>query len=179
VRASVQIKFTPIRVVCDNTLTIALRGSDKTVRVPHTRDVKERLKVAKESLELISGVYADIERDFRAMAHVSMDGPRLTKYVELVFPNPPTSKEKREIERVERDRNDAKSLFEKGKGNSLPGVKGSLWAAYNGIIEMVDHGRNKRTPEQHPDHIWFGGGYSLKVRAFEVAKRQMDAGWHG
>jgi hypothetical protein len=49
--------------------------------------------------------------------------------------------------------------------------KGTLWAAYNGIAEMVDHGRNKRTPEQHLEHIWFGGGCSIKVRAFEIAEQ--------
>ena len=64
-------------------------------------------------------------------------------------------------------------LFSRGKGNDMPGVVGSLWAAYNGITEMIDHGRSKRTPDQHLEHIWFGGGCSIKVRAFEIAKTQM------
>jgi hypothetical protein len=55
-------------------------------------------------------------------------------------------------------------LFHKGKGNDLPGVQGTLWAAYNGIAEMVDHGANKRSPSQHLDYIWFGGGYGVKAR---------------
>ena len=53
-------------------------------------------------------------------------------------------------------------------------VAGTLWAAYNGISEMIDHGRNRRTPDQHLEHIWFGSSYTLKVRAFEMAKRQIE-----
>src|SRR4051794_15872291 len=45
--------------------------------------------------------------------------------------------------------------LKKGIGNDVQGVAGTLWAAYNGIAEMVDHGRNRRTPSQHLEHIWF------------------------
>jgi hypothetical protein len=45
------------------------------------------------------------------------------------------------------------------------------------IAEMVDHGANKRTPDQHLDYIWFGRGYGVKARAFTVAKHQMDTEW--
>ena len=61
------------------------------------------------------------------------------------------------------------SAAPKGRGNDLPGVAGTLWAAYNGIAEMIDHGQSRRTPDQHLEHIWFGNGHVLKVRAFQVA----------
>jgi hypothetical protein len=95
-------------------------------------------------------------------------------YLKLVFPAPPDSKDRRAFERVERDRQTARKLFTKGRGNDVAGVAGTLWAAYNGIAEMIDHGRNRRTRDQHLEHIWFGSGYTLKVRAFEVAKRQIE-----
>jgi hypothetical protein len=70
-----------------------------------------------------------------------------------------------------RNRQTAQRLFRKGMGNDLEGVAGTLWAAYNGVAEMVDCGRNRRTPDQHLDYLWFGGGSSLKVRAFVLAKK--------
>jgi hypothetical protein len=78
---------------------------------------------------------------------------------------------------MQEQRRRAAVLFTKGKGNDLKGVAGSLWAAYNGITEMIDHGRNRRTPEQHLEHIWFGGGCNVKIRAYEVAKQQMQKAW--
>ena len=104
------------------------------------------------------------------MAGVAIDDKQLATYLALVLPDPERSKERRDFDRVRRERAEAARLFKKGKGNDLPGVAGSLWAAYNGVTEMVDHGRNKRTAEQHLDYIWFGGGYGVKARAFENAK---------
>ena len=174
---SVQIKFTPVRVVCHNTLTQALQEGDNAIRVPHTRDIKERLRVARQSLKLIHTEYDRIERDFRAMVQVGVDDTRLSAYLKMVFPDPTKTKDLRAFAQVEKDRARARVLFERGKGNDLPGVAGTLWAAYNGIVEMVDHGRNRRTPDQHLEHIWFGNGYSLKMRAFEMAKKQAEGEW--
>jgi hypothetical protein len=98
----------------------------------------------------------------------------VTAYLKLVFPDPSNPKDLRAFERVERNRWTAQGLFTKGKGNNVPGVVGTLWAAYNGVAEMVDLGRNRRTPDQHLEHIWFGSGYTLKVRAFDMAKKQME-----
>jgi len=173
---SVQIKFTPTRVVCHNTLTMALQEGESAIRVPHTRDINERLKAARENLHLINTKYEEIERVMTDMARVMMEG-RLANYLKLVFPDPPSSKDRREFERMEEQRRRAAVLFTKGKGNDLKGVAGSLWAAYNGITEMIDHGRNRRTPEQHLEHIWFGGGCNVKIRAYEVAKQQMQKAW--
>ena len=173
---SIQIKFTPIRVVCHNTLTMALDQGTKSIRVSHTQNMKERLEAARENLNLIKEGYSQIEADFKAMAKTELDDRRLTEYLCLVFPDPKKS-ERREFERVEKDRLRARYLFEFGRGNNVKGVDGTLWAAYNGVAEMIDHGKNKRTPGQHLDFIWFGGGYGVKARSFEVAKQQMATVW--
>ena len=51
----------------------------------------------------------------------------------------------KELARIEEQWRQATILFTRGKGNDLPGMVGSLWAAYNGITEMVDDVRNRRT----------------------------------
>lgn len=173
---SVQIKFTPVRVVCHNTLTMALSEGSASLRIHHTRNMKDRLETARQNLNLIKTCYTSIETDFQNMVKTKIDDARLARYINLVFPDPKT-KEQRDHDRVAKDRARASVLFKRGKGNDMPGVEGSLWAAYNGITEMVDHGKNKRTPGQHLDYIWFGGGYGAKARAFTVAKQQMETEW--
>jgi len=133
--------------------------------------------VARENLRFINTGYEEIERVFQGMVKVPIGEERLTNYLKLVFPDAPTSKGRRDIAKIEEQRQRAATLFTKGKGNDLPAVAGTLWAAYNGITEMIDDGRNKRTPEQHLEHIWFGIGSHVKVRAFEVAKQQMWGEW--
>jgi hypothetical protein len=60
-------------------------------------------------------------------------------------------------------------LFEKGRGNQEPKVRGTLWAAYNGVTELVDHHMNYRNRWQRLDSLWFGEGERTKHRAFDQA----------
>lgn len=171
--SSVQIKFTPIRVVCQNTLTMAL-SQGPTIRVVHTRDMQERLKIAEKALGLIHKRFDEIEKSFKGMAGVKVDKKRVADYLNLVFPNPRDPDNEKAWERVERARKGASRLFEKGKGNGQSGVAGTLWAAYNGVTEYVDHHRIKSGGERRLQSIWFGNGYHVKARAFKIAEENTE-----
>jgi phage/plasmid-like protein (TIGR03299 family) len=174
--SSVSVRFTPIRVVCKNTLMQALRGSGQTIRVAHTRDLKQRLGQARENLRIINTRYSQIEAAFQEMVQVKMDDARLTVYMKLVFPDPRDPHDERAAERVQKNRHHAAVLFETGKGNCLKAVAGTLWAAYNGVTELIDYGPTRRDAGKKLEHIWFGDGAGVKVRAFEVAKKMVAAG---
>ena len=61
-------------------------------------------------------------------------------------------------------------LFEVGKGNQEPGIRGSLWVAMNSVTEYVDHYRShKDTDDSRLKNVWFGSGSRMKERAFEEA----------
>ena len=172
--SSVQVKFTPIRVVCWNTLTMAL-SKGPTIRAPHTRDMNERLEHARRALKLIDDHYRRIEETFKKMAAIKMTPGRLGQYFMTVFPDPSDPADKQGQRRAAQNREKAAHLFEWGSGNQLSGVAGTLWAAYNGVTEFVDHKPTRQTPREHLESIWFGDGYLLKARAFEIAKSQIDA----
>ncbi len=169
--SSVQVKFTPIRVVCQNTLTMALsRG--RTVRIAHTRGLHARLHQAKDLLGIVRRGFAGIETTFHAMARVQVGSERLKEYLGLVFPDPADLEDEAAVRRVSANRSLAERLFRQGKGNQQKGVSGTLWAAYNGVAEMVDHRRPYQTAERRLDAIWFGTAYGTKARAFKVAQEK-------
>lgn len=66
----------------------------------------------------------------------------------------------------------SREQFEAGRGNSLPSVRGTLWAAYNGVAEFLDH---RRTPANRLDSVWFGTGYVWKARAYCEAVAKLEA----
>jgi phage/plasmid-like protein (TIGR03299 family) len=175
--SSVQIRFTPVRVVCANTLGQALRERGHTIRVAHTSDMKERLEQARKNLKIIDTRYAQIETTFRQMVKVKMDNACLTMYMQVVFPDPADPDDQPAAERVFKSRKRATFLFENGAGNKLKSVEGTLWAAYNGVAELVDHGPTTRDAGRRMEHVVFGSGASVKVRAFEFAKKQMVGEW--
>lgn len=166
-RGSVQIRFTPVRVVCQNTLALALRG-DGQFRVVHTPDVKQRLQEAGRLLAAIQAGYADLELALQAMCRVPMDQARLGTYLAEVFPHPGDDDEAA-VERVRTAREGSARLFDEGRGNRLPGVAGTLWAAYNGVTEYLDHRRTRQSPGRRLASLWFGEGHRVKARAHRAA----------
>jgi phage/plasmid-like protein (TIGR03299 family) len=179
--SSVQIKFTPIRVVCQNTLTLALRQGP-TLRVPHVKSLRARLERARDLLGLINTRFATIEENFQAMARRQISSEQLKRYLELVFPDPPDKQDAAAMGRVKLNRRWSEYFFEHGKGADWPGVRGTLWAAYNGVAELMDHchplpaGAKKAQPPRtaFPDKrrlesAWFGDAYLIKARAYREA----------
>jgi hypothetical protein len=59
-------------------------------------------------------------------------------------------------------------------GNQTNNVNDTLWAAYNGVTEMVDYQDRKQTLDQRLNSIWFGEGYLLKARAYRVAMEYLN-----
>jgi phage/plasmid-like protein (TIGR03299 family) len=173
--SSVQVKFTPIRVVCQNTLTMALSGG-RGIRIQHTPTLRERLAAARDALGIIRTRFDEIAESFRGLAKVQVAQPRLDDYLGRVFPWPADREDKRAMARVERARAESGRLFEEGRGNREPGVRGTLWAAYNGVTEYVDYVMSYRDGDRHLDAIWFGSGYLAKARAYRVAV-QSAAAW--
>ena len=176
-KSSVQMKFTPIRVVCQNTLTLAL-SQGPTIRVSHTRNMQERMRKAEELLGIIHNRFETIEREFQQMSKVQMDAKKLEAYYKILFPDPKDHNDQRGKKRANSERNKAKWYFEHGRGNRENGVTGTLWAAYNGVTEMVDYRESNQSPDQRLDAIWFGDGYLLKARAFRVAIENIKT-WAG
>jgi len=155
---AVQIKFTPIRVVCNNTLTLALsRGP--TLRVAHTRDMHERLKQADRLLGIIHRRYDGLAETFQTMTRIQMGNGRLEGYFGRVFPDPEDPEDEKALRKATRARLCAEHFFLNGAGNDMPGVQGTLWAAYNGVTEYVDHRQMKTSKDGRLNSIWFGEGY--------------------
>lgn len=165
----VQIKFTPIRVVCQNTLTIAMNKGE-TLKVKHSRDVKDKLKQASELLGIVNDKYDTIERSFKNMTKVKLNDKRLNEYIKTVFPDPA---DELQYATVDNNREMVRELFDQGLGNNLPGVAGTLWAGYNAVTELIDHKITKQNKDMRTKSIWFGNGYNVKQKAFDVATEKM------
>jgi phage/plasmid-like protein (TIGR03299 family) len=165
---AVQVKFTPVRVVCNNTLTLALQ-SGSLIRVSHWRNARERLEAAKDTLGIINTQFATIEESYKGMLDVMMNRDLLVQYLARVFPEPEKAKAKQK-EGIASDRAWAEHFFAEGAGNAAKSVKGTLWAAFNGVTELIDHRQPRNlSPQQRLKSVWFGKGATIKARAYELA----------
>ena len=163
--STIVAKLTPIRVVCNNTLSMALADQTDTVSIRHTRNVQDKLSVAHTLLGLTNNLYEQLESIFQTMSLKQITSDQLIKYIATLFPYNPESKDHSQTDEV---RSKVYELQETGLGASLS--SGTLWGAYNAITEYADHVVNANNPQKALKSIWFGAANNLKQRAFKLAQ---------
>jgi len=165
----VRCKLTPIRVVCNNTLTAALSGAEQEVRIRHTPSATEKLQEAHKLLGLTNQLYTQLEYIFNRMSLRKVTNQQLVEYVKTLVPDNPEAKNKTRTENI---RNQILYLHD-----DIPEAKihkGTLFGALNAISEYTDHNSEQKDPNKMLRSIWFGGsGEQLKQRAFKLAESML------
>lgn len=157
---SIDVRCTPIRVVCNNTLTMALANKgEMQIRVTHRRKfdaevVKQALGIAHKKLE----TYKEAA-EFLSTKNFSMAD--LLDFYKTVFPSASKDQSK-----LSRPANTAMSSLESQPGAQF--CQGSWWQAFNSVTfaldHLVGHGQESRL-----DASWYGVNRSKKLHALELA----------
>ena len=172
-----KVLFTPIRVVCENTLLAALGQADKsqTVSIRHTGDILGKAKEAQRLLGISLKYYDSFGEQGRHFADRRLSASGLKSYFEDLVPDPKDADPSRAIA----TRESLVRLFESGKGSDLESARGTLWGAVNAVAEFVDFERSARQSEMGEQmsrfkSALFGTGAALKERAWQRALAWID-----
>ncbi len=167
--SKIRVKLTPIRVVCNNTLTAALSGSDQEVQIKHTAAAVEKLQEAHKVLELTNQLYRELDYIFNRMALHKVTSQQLVDYVKTLVPDNEQAESKT---RTENTRNHILFLHDDTKEAAMH--RGTLFGAFNAVTELVDHYSNQNNASKQLKSMWFGGsGEQLKVRAYKLAESML------
>jgi phage/plasmid-like protein (TIGR03299 family) len=175
-RSPLRALFTPIRVVCENTLRAALgRGISTGVSIRHTGDILGKAREAQRVLGISLQYFDAFGEQAKAFVGRALKQEALARYFETLVPTPKDA----DPGRSTATREALMRLFETGKGNDLPSVRGTLWAAVNALVEYVDFERPTRLTKggSEASSRWesaqFGTGSLLKERAWSLAKEML------
>lgn len=160
---TIDIQFTPVRVVCWNTLSLSLSlGSKNRVSVSH------RVKFDGDTVKQMMGIAKDKLTTYKEAA-AYLGSKRFTdesiqEYFGRVFGT--VRGKKAEEDKNSRNARIAYDILEQQPGANF--AKGSWWQGFNAATFMVDHviGRNQ---DNRMNSAWFGWGRNLKVKALETA----------
>ena len=180
-----EIRFTPIRVVCNNTLTMAL--SDKNTagfKMPHVRALDHEVFASAETaLGLAEDRMAEFKETAEFLSSSNFDRNSVVRYIADLF-QPELLVAQQEIEQMTDTRAIATrqsmvdefkrvpsmvyQAIEEQPGANLKSSKGTWWGAMNAVTFIVDHkwGHN-RDAALH--NAWFGNRASLKQKAMNLA----------
>ena len=158
-------QFTSVRIVCQNTLAVALSNGNNAVKVPHSTSfdpqaVKKQLGVSVSAWESFMYRMKTLS-ERRVKSHEAMN------YFLRVFTDPATTATGLSNERAMKK---VLALYEgDGKGAELASSKATAFGLLNAVTEYVDHERRARSTDHRLESAWFGQGATLKQKALEQA----------
>lgn len=169
-----EMLFTPVRVVCSNTLSMALgRGADNSPRVAirQRSEAKLEMKKAQEYMARAVAWYSKFGEFTDFLASRQMPTEKVKMAIERVFP----ANDRLEVtEKIQKRRLEVERLFVEGKGHDK--VAGTAWALINAFAEFADHhmfAERKRavSADQRANSIWFSGARGLKQKATNIVAK--------
>lgn len=156
---SVRVGFTPIRVVCNNTLTLAHHSkAGQLLHVRHTRGLHYNLEQVREIMDAAGSEFSATIEQYRNLKKRGIDTAGLKRYVRIVF-SLPDNGGKELIPNIIH-------LFENGRGNKEAGR--TYWGAYNAVTEYLNYFRG-RTQDNTLSSLWFGESTNVNRQALHTA----------
>ena len=164
---STDVRFTPIRVVCNNTLTLSLNSSvERMAKISHRKVFKP------ESVKEMLGIATDKLAKYKEMA--SFLGSKKAKdediveYFTRIFPVTGAAKNKE----ISKNAEMAMSILHTQPGAEY--AEGSWWQPFNAVTYLTDHLAG-RSADTRLTSAWYGYNKGVKTKALELAIEMAEA----
>lgn len=156
-------QFTSIRVVCNNTLSVAMAGSTGAVKVPHNTSFDPQ--AVKRQLGISVGKWDSFIYAMKGLSERKVKSHEATNYITRVFSNADKAASANTNERA---MSKVMALFDgHGMGAQLASSSGTAFGLLNAMTQFVDHERRARSAEHRLESAWFGPGAAMKQKALD------------
>ena len=165
--------MTPVRVVCNNTLTAAIRGSVNKVTIRHTKSVHENLKQAHELLGLSNRFRIEIQNAFNFLSTRQITEKVATTIVDDLFS---FKDENGEIQRYgSKIKEDILNVYNSDVGGQdMPTCRGTAFGLYSAVSFYYDNVRGYKSNDRRASSTWFGDAAKIRQRAFNTILQEVS-----
>lgn len=133
---SLQASITPVRVVCQNTLNLALGSVKQSFKLRHTQSIDGKLQVAREALGLTFQYMDLFEQEAKALFETSVNDKMFNDIITAIYPKPEKDN-KKAIKRWENNISLINDIYTDSPTNA--NVKGTAWGVFNALTEKLDY----------------------------------------
>jgi phage/plasmid-like protein (TIGR03299 family) len=157
-------QFTSVRVVCNNTLAIAISDTNGAVKVPHRSQFDAA--AVKRQLGITVSSWDGFVARMKALVERPVDPDSVEGLLRRVLTYSAQSGSVNVVN--EQAVKTVRSLYDGGgKGALLASSRSTAWGLLNSVTEYVDHHRRARSEDHRRDAAWFGQGAQIKQRAWD------------
>jgi phage/plasmid-like protein (TIGR03299 family) len=141
---AIQASVTPVRVVCQNTLNMAVgykgKGAKQSFRIRHTQTVQGKVQAAREALGLANQYLDKFDMIAAEMIAKEITDQKFFEIITAVYPKP----EENTKGAMTKWENKIDVLNDIYNGETCVNIKGTAWGAYNAMTERLDWYRSPR-----------------------------------
>lgn len=172
---SICLSFTPIRVVCQNTLNAALKNHTNFIKIRHTASANDKLKQAHKMLGITNMLSVEMEAIYNRWSRVRISDKDVKRLIQLAMaPN------KEVLEKLRTGQNEALStnynniidqVYEYAQvalSQQIETTKGTVFGAYNAVTGYFQNVRNFKDEESKFKSIMTGTALSRTQTAFDL-----------
>lgn len=158
-------RFTSVRVVCNNTLSMSVQNNANCVSITHARKFDHELMKSK-----LGAAVASFDGFMKMAKHLErqrITAEQADNFIKRILFTADQLNEPDFVVEKNRPYNKILDLFKgEAKGSELVGD--TKWALLNSITEYFDHHHPSRTDDARLNNTWFGNGDNIKNRAVAV-----------
>ena len=138
---AIQASVTPVRVVCANTLNLALKGKAKqSFKIRHTQTANGKVQAAREALGLAHKYMDEFDKMAHAMIETEISKEQFNQIVLAAYPKP--EKDSKGSFKKWENKVDLLDEIYTGQFNNM--IAGTAWGAFNALTERLDWFRSSR-----------------------------------
>lgn len=167
--ASIKVAMTPIRVVCQNTLNLALATAKRSWSTIHTGNINDKMEEARQTLFTAENYMVELGKEFETLHKIAITDKKLMQYIEWILPTNEgmTELQKRNMKKLQTDIKvryyDAPDLQDVGK---------NAYRFVNAVSDSVTHVKPLRTTANYKENLFIRtmDGNALIDKAYLLAK---------
>jgi phage/plasmid-like protein (TIGR03299 family) len=175
--AAVRLFFSPVRVVCNNTLSAAMRGvsAQEGVTIHHRGILQDKAREAAAALGLITEAYDDLGKRFARLMETDVQYEDIRTMAAVI------TRQDTRLALLSRDEDhpspidQLETVYNTSQTARTPGAR-NLWTLYNAFTEFIDHGRARKMDERRFANLTMGTAAGSKSRALAVCEAYADGG---
>lgn len=184
---SITAAFTPIRIVCANTLNAAMQSKTNTVRIRHTSNAKDRLEQAHKVIGISDRLASNLEAIFNYWTRTRIGDKEVKKIIQHAM-----APDKEVLKKLQEGRNEElSSCFNNMVDNAFEyamshptqqtaTTKGTVFGVYNAVTGYFQNVRKYKNDQAKLSSILMGGTAQLRGQAafdlcFDFATRGLSS----
>lgn len=150
---AVKVAVTPIRVVCQNTLTLALSKASRTWSTKHCGDIQSKMDDARNTLQLASAYMEELKEQSDKLTQIVVLAPQFADFITKMFPIKEDASE-RQVANIERQRKALAEIY--NHKDDIQRFHGTAYGVLNAVADFIPHFIPARQTRNYQENNFMG-----------------------